>query len=93
MEEESGIGIEEPRFEWLMGLDNVDRIASGRFGLLTSAKGLWETDNIFVAHIDDFANEGHHIFRVSLAFEGDQVTFEMWMDGMPFGTLIGRVEE
>ena len=60
---------------------------------LTSAKGLWETDNVFVAHIDEFANEGHHKFRFSLAFEGDQVTVEMWQDGTLAGTLIGRVEE
>jgi CubicO group peptidase (beta-lactamase class C family) len=89
----SGTPIADPQFEWLMGLDNVDRVASGRFGLLTSAKGSWESDNIFVAHIDEFANFEHHKFRVSLAFEGDQVAFEVWEDGTPVGTLIGRVEE
>ena len=31
---------EDLQFEWLMGLDNVDRLAPGRFGLLTSAKGI-----------------------------------------------------
>lgn len=89
-----GSGTEaDPQFEWLMGLDNVDRIAPGRFGLLTSANGSWESDNIFVAHIDDFANEGYHKFRLSLVFEGDQVTIEIWQDGTSAGTLIGRVEK
>ncbi len=37
---ESVAGMEDPQFEWLMGLDNVDRVAPGRFGLLTAAKGL-----------------------------------------------------
>lgn len=82
----------DPQFEWLMGLDNVDRIAPGRFGLLTSAKGLWESDSIFVAHIDEIFDRGQK-FRHSFAFEGDQVTLEMWVDGRPAGTLIGRVEE
>jgi CubicO group peptidase (beta-lactamase class C family) len=89
-----GSGAEaDPQFEWLMGLDNVDRIAPGRFGLLTSAKGSWESETVFVAHIDDFANEGHHKFRISLAFEGDQLTVEQWVDGTLAGTLFGRVEE
>ena len=37
---ESVTGIEDPQFEWLMGLDNVDRIAPGRFGLLTVRQGI-----------------------------------------------------
>lgn len=87
----SGTLIADPQFEWLMGLDNVDRIAPGRFGMPTLAKGLWESDNIFVAHIDEIANLQK--IRVSLAFEGDQVTCEIWVDGTSAGTLIGRVEE
>ena len=74
------------------GTDNVDRIAPGRFGLPTSAKGLWESDNIFVAHIDEIA-ANQQKFRLSLAFEGDQVTIEQWVGGTLAGTLIGRVQE
>jgi CubicO group peptidase (beta-lactamase class C family) len=87
----SGTPVADPQFEWLMGLDNVDRIAPGRFGLLTSGKGSWESENVFVAHIDEIANMSN--FRLSLAFEGEQVAFEIWEDGTPVGTLIGRVEE
>jgi hypothetical protein len=87
----SGIPIADPQFEWLLGLDNVDRIAPGRFGIPASAKGSWETDEIFVAHIDEMANLNK--FRVSLAFEGDEVTCEIWIKGRPAGTLIGRVQE
>jgi len=62
-------------------LDSVDRIAPGQIGLLPLAKSGWETDNIFVAYIDEFANEGHHKRRASFTFEDDQVTFEIWEDG------------
>jgi hypothetical protein len=80
-----------PQFEWLMGLDNVDRIAPGRFGMPTAAKGLWESDNIFVAHIDEIANRQK--FRLSLVFEGDQVIIEQWVGGTLAGTLTGSVAE
>jgi CubicO group peptidase (beta-lactamase class C family) len=89
---ESDPGSKDPQFEWLMGLDNVDRIAPGRLGMPTSAKGLWESDNVFVAHIDEIAANQQKI-RLSLAFGGDQVTFEIWQDGTPVGTLIGKVQE
>lgn len=80
-----------PQFEWLLGLDNVERIAPGRFGMITSGKGSWESENVFVAHIDEIANISR--FRLSLAFEGDQVIIEQWVAGKLEGTLIGRVEE
>jgi CubicO group peptidase (beta-lactamase class C family) len=89
---ESDPGSQDPQFEWLMGLDNVDRIAPGRFGLLTSAKGLWESDNVFVAHIDEIA-ANQQKFRLSLAFEGDQVIIEQWVGGTLAGTLTGSVAE
>jgi len=83
---------EDPQFEWLIGLDNVERIAPGQFGLLTSAKGMWESDTVFVADIDEIANRGEK-FRLSLVFEGDQVTIEQWVGGTLAGTLTGRVQE
>ena len=83
----------DPQFEWLMGLDNVDRIAPGRFGLLTSAKGAWESDTVFVAHIEEIAGWSQQKFRVSLTFEGDQVMIEQWVGGTLAGTLTGSVAE
>jgi CubicO group peptidase (beta-lactamase class C family) len=80
-----------PQFEWLLGLDNVERIAPGRFGMTTSAKGLWESEDVFVAHIDEIANISR--FRLSLAFEGDEVTIKQWVAGNLEGTLVGRVQE
>jgi hypothetical protein len=62
------------------------------FGLLTSAKGLWESDKVFVVHIHEIANQGRKI-RVSLAFEGDQVSIEIWDNDTSAGTLIGRAKE
>jgi CubicO group peptidase (beta-lactamase class C family) len=88
----SSTPLADPQFEWLMGLDNVDRIAPGRFGMSTAAKGLWESDTVFVAHIDEIAANQQE-FRLSLAFEGDQVTIEQWVGGTLAGTLTGSVEE
>lgn len=85
-------GREDPEFEWLIGLDNVERIAPGRYGLLTAAKGWWESESVFVAQVDEFANWGQKM-RASLAFEGDQVRIEMWANGTPAATLTGRVAE
>jgi len=82
----------DPQFEWLIGLDNVERIAPGQFGLLTSAKGMWDSDTVFVADIDEIANRGK-MFRISLVFEGDQVTIEQWVGGALVGTLTGQVQE
>jgi CubicO group peptidase (beta-lactamase class C family) len=87
-----GSGTEaDSQFEWLMGLDNVDRIAPGRFGMPTAAKGLWESDNIFVADIDEIANRQK--FRLILAFEGNQVIIEQWVGGTLAGTLTGSVAQ
>lgn len=88
-----GSGAEaEPQFDWLIGLEYVELKASRRYGMLTSAKGLWKSDTVNVAQIDDIANRGPK-FRVSMVLEGDQVTMEQWGAGKLEGTLIGRVEE
>jgi hypothetical protein len=83
---------EDPEFEWLIGLDNVDRIAPGRYGLLTSARGWWESDNVFVADIDEIANLGLKL-RVGLTFEGDQLSIEVWQEGTHLGTFSARAGE
>jgi len=82
----------DPQFEWLIGLDNVERIAPGRLDLLTAAKGLWESNNAFVAHLDEFV-VNQDKFRLSLVFDGDQVTIEQWVGGALAGTLTGSIEE
>jgi len=81
-----------PNFEWLMGMDNVDRIAPGRFGMHTAAKGLWESDNIFVAHIDEIAGNQPK-FRLILVFDGDQVAIEQWVRGSIVVRLSASVAE
>jgi len=89
---ESDPGSQDSQFEWLIGLDNVDRTAPGRFGMPTSAKGLWESNNVFVAHIDEIASNRQKM-QLNLVFEGDQVTFEIWVGGISAGTLTGSIEE
>jgi len=53
---------------------------------------LWESDNVFDVHINEIANRGSK-YRVSLAFESDQVTIEQWAGGTLEGTLTGRVQK
>jgi len=53
---QSGTDPKDPEFEWLIGLDNVPRIAPGRLGYPTLAKGSWEEENVFVAQIEEIGN-------------------------------------
>ncbi|MCP4166737.1 MAG: serine hydrolase [Chloroflexi bacterium] len=83
----------DPQFEWLLGLDNVPRIAPGRFGYPTLTKGSWEKDNVFVLQIEEIGYWEWPKIRLSLTFEGDQVSLEAWANGTPAGTLTGRAAE
>ena len=83
----------DPEFEWLLGLDNVPRLAPGRNDYPTVAKGSWEDDNVFVAQIEEIGNWEWGKLRFRLTFEGDQLTLEGQVDGRPTVTIIGSVEE
>jgi hypothetical protein len=62
-------------FGWLVGLDNVERTVPGRFGVPAAAKGFWESDNVFVVQVNEVGNNFN--WRLSLAFEDNQVTLTM----------------
>lgn len=66
---------ENQELEYLVGLDNVSRITPARLGIPAAAKGWWESDNVFVMHLDETGN----IYRweISATFEDDQVTVQM----------------
>ena len=89
---QSGTDPTDPEFEWLLGLDNVPRISTGRFGYPTLAKGSWEEDNVFVADIEEIGSWEWGKLQLSLAFEGDQLTLEGRADRGAV-TIIGRIEE
>ncbi|MPN09737.1 hypothetical protein SDC9_157029 [bioreactor metagenome] len=67
------LGLQENQTsEYLLGLDNVYRFSPGEYGLPVAGKGSWESDNIFVAYVDEIANINH--YKVTLTYQGDQVT-------------------
>jgi CubicO group peptidase (beta-lactamase class C family) len=82
---------EEQDREYLLGLDNVSRIFSGSFGLAAAAKGSWESDNVFVIHLDEVGNINQ--WRISLTFEADRVDVQMQeMTGLGSSEFGGRLE-
>jgi len=84
--------IDGNQIEWLIGLDNVFRFSPGRYGLLAAAKGWWESDNVFVVHLDEIGNINEMQFK--LTFEDDQVTIQIQeLTGLGGVTTVGRLEE
>ena len=71
----AGSASGDEAFEWLVGLDNVERVAPGRFGIPAAAKGSWEREDTFVAHVNEIGN--NFVWRLSLPFKGDKVTLTM----------------
>jgi hypothetical protein len=61
----------DTEFEWLIGLDNVARIAPGVPDMPAAAKGAWKTDSFFSARIDEICS--YHAWQVGLHFEEDRV--------------------
>jgi len=82
---------ENQTLEFLLGLDNVSRFSPGEYGLPAAGKGSWESDNVFVADVDEVANVNH--YKVTHTFQDDQVTILLqdpaWYGDVEFG---GRVE-
>ena len=82
---------ENQELDYLVGLDNVSRITPAKFGIPAAAKGWWESDNVFVIHLDETGNI--YRWRISATFEDDQVTVQMQdMTGIDDVTLVGQLE-
>ncbi|KKG83437.1 serine hydrolase domain-containing protein [Methanosarcina mazei] len=86
------VGVAENQtLEYLLGLDNVYRFSPGEYGLPVAGKGSWESDNVFVAYIDEVANINH--YKVTATYQDDQVTILVqdptWFGDVEFG---GRLE-
>lgn len=87
------VGLPENQtLEFLLGLDNVSRFSPGDYGLPAAGKGSWESDNVFVAYVDEVANVNH--YKVTHTFQDDQLTILLqdptWYGDVEFG---GRLEE
>jgi CubicO group peptidase (beta-lactamase class C family) len=61
----------DTEYEWLIGLDNVERFSPGAFDIPVAGKGSWETDSYFSAQIDETGS--FHTWQLGLHFEGDEV--------------------
>lgn len=61
----------DTEYEWLIGMDNVERFSPGTFDIPVAGKGSWETDCYFSAQIDETGS--YHTWQVGLHFEGDEV--------------------
>jgi CubicO group peptidase (beta-lactamase class C family) len=61
----------DTEYEWLIGMDNVERFSPGTFDIPVTGKGGWETDDYFSAQIDETGS--YHKWQVGLHFEGDEV--------------------
>ena len=82
---------ENQELEYLVGLDNVFRISPGRFCLPAAAKGWWESENVYVIHLDEIGNINQ--WRINATFEDDQVTVQMQdLTGIGGVTLVGQLE-
>ena len=61
----------DTEYEWLIGMDNVERFSPGTFDIPVAGKGSWETDCYFSAQIDETGS--YHTWQIGLHFEGDEV--------------------
>ncbi len=58
--------------EWLIGLDGIQRIGPGRYGMPAAGKGGWNADNSFTAEIDEIGNI--LVWQATLPFQNNRVT-------------------
>ncbi|UCD09465.1 MAG: serine hydrolase [Dehalococcoidales bacterium] len=61
----------DTRYDWLLGLDGLERFSPGTFDIPVAGKGTWETGNYFSACIDEIGS--YHNWQIGLHFEGDEV--------------------
>jgi hypothetical protein len=89
---QAGTDPRDPEFQWRLGLDGVPRVTPGRLDFPTSATGSWETDNIFLANIEEIGNWEWASFRLRFTFGGDQAEVEAWQDGLPVATISAHTQ-
>jgi hypothetical protein len=75
-----------------VSLNNVYRIAPGRFGLPAAAKGFWQTDNVFALDLDEIGNINR--WRIRMTFREDTVTVVLnEATGLTSATLGGKAQK
>lgn len=85
-------GTGDQGIEYRVGLDGVPRISEGRFDIPAAVKGSWESDNVFVIHLDEVGNTNK--WRIRLTFEGERVSVQMQevATGLARETFGGQLE-
>ena len=85
-------GTGDQGIEYRVGLDGVPRISEGRFGIPAAVKGSWESDNVFVIHLDEVGNTNK--WRIRLNFDGERVSVQMQevATGLASETFGGQLE-
>jgi len=75
-----------------VGLDDVSRRGSGRYGIPAYSKGSWETDDRFVVLVDEVGMIA--LWRIEFTFTDDDITGAMLClaGGLPDATFSGTAE-
>jgi len=84
----------DTEWEFLMGMDDVERFSPGTFDTPNAGKGFWVTDNYFSAHIDMTGSA--HTWQIGLHFEGDEVIVrldDLSESVRDFPRFVGRLRE
>ena len=64
--------VPQTEAEYKIGLDSVQRLGTGEFGVPAAGKGNWEGENVFIAEVDQPGYRGN--WRLKLKFQNDEVT-------------------
>jgi hypothetical protein len=64
--------VPQTEAEYKIGLDGVQRLGTGEFGVAAAGKGNWEGENVFIAEVDQPGYRGN--LRLKLKFQNDEVT-------------------
>jgi len=63
--------VPQTEAEYKIGLDGVQRLGTGEFGVAAAGKGNWEGENVFIAEVDQPGYRGN--WRLKLKFQNDEV--------------------
>ena len=64
-----------PEIGLRVGLDGIDHLGTGRYGLTAGARGQWESENQFVVIIDEIGLL--NVLRLSISFEANMLNGEL----------------
>jgi len=84
----------DTRYEWLLGLDGIERFSPGTFDIPVMGKGTWKTNNYFSACIDEIGS--YHTWQIGLHFQGDEVICRIQDLGesvLDFPPFVGHMTE